>query len=187
MELMIFLIGIIIILVIVFVKRHFPSKDQVHKRKHDPLYLERMAEIKRQAEERGDMETVQAVLEDRYDQMVQERALKKQAEIAAQYTTYNYNIAGINFRKGIRNYVGEFTGYLIPEPNNQYDHNAIAVHHSDGHNLGYIPADKTDDVRALHLRFPIPTRGKIVEDYDYDESRYYYRGNVLIEIKNKKK
>ena len=187
-------VAIIIIVAIILGTKHSASTDQQPKQKHNPYYMERMADAKRQAEERGDQEALQAIQEDRYDQLMQERAEKNPLYLKTrtQATTsihkptittgvYDYNIAGINFRKGISNYVGDFEGYLKPQPTNRHDQNAIAIYHRDGHHLGFIPADETDEVRALGLRFPIPVHGNIEEDYDYDESRKYYRGIVYIE------
>ena len=185
------LVSAIIIIAIIFKKDHSTSKGQ--QEKHNPYYMERMADAKRRAEEQGDTEALQAILEDRYDQLMQERAEKNPLYLktpnkvttttsgskVASYV-YEYNIAGINFRKGISNYVGDFEGYIKPQPTNRHDPNAIAIYHRDGHHLGYIPADETGDIRALGMQFPIPVQGNIEEDYDYDESRKYYRGSVFI-------
>lgn len=95
----------------------------------------------------------------------------------------DFNIAGINYRKGIKNYVGTFEGRLIPEPNNEYDPNAIRVEHSDGHHLGYIPSDETDYLRNLvDNKFPVACKGEITEETDYDEKRMYFQGIVYIEV-----
>lgn len=97
-----------------------------------------------------------------------------------------FNIAGINYRKGIKNYVGTFEGKLIPEPNNEYDSNAIRIEHSDGHHLGYIPSDETDFLRNLvNNNFPVFCKGEITEEEDYDEKRKYFKGIVFIEISKK--
>jgi len=166
-------------------------------KKHNPLYVERMELAKRQAEERGDTEAVQAILEDRYDELITERALKKQAVAPSNKKkttsmpkickntipvsgTLEYDIAGINFRKGIADYVGDFTGYLKPQPTNRHDPKAIAIYANDGHHLGYIPAYETDDVRALGRSFPIPVSGHIDEAYDDDDSRRFFVGVVYV-------
>ena len=91
-----------------------------------------------------------------------------------------YDISGINFRKGIGDYVGDFTGYLKPQPTNRHDPKAIAIYANDGHHLGYIPAYETDNVRALGRQFPIPVSGHIDEAYDDDESRRFYVGVVYV-------
>ena len=183
------LVFAIILVAVIFKKDHSTSKGQ--QEKHNPYYMERMADAKRRAEEQGDTEALQAILEDRYDQLMQERAeknplyLKTHTKAATTSSGHlyapvgrEYSIAGINFRKGISNYVGDFEGYIKPQPTNRHDPNAIAIYHRDGHHLGFIPADETDEVRALGLQFPISVHGNIEEDYDYDESRRYYRGII---------
>lgn len=185
----------LVVLAIILSSRTKPSVPQ--NQKHNELYMERMEMAKRRAEEQGDTEAVQAILEDRYDELITERALKKQASAVAlkQKTTpspkiskqtipssriLEYDIAGINFRKGVADYVGDFTGYLKPQPTNHHDPKAIAIYANDGHHLGYIPAYETDDVRALGRPFPIPVSGHIDEAYDDDESRRFFVGVVYL-------
>lgn len=93
-----------------------------------------------------------------------------------------FHIAGINFRKNVKDYVGKFTGYIQSEPTNAYDPYAIAVYADDGHHLGYIPADDTYEVRDLGLYFPIAVWGEIEECYDYERSRDYFKGLVYIDV-----
>ena len=170
-----------------------PPHKETQNSKHDPLYVERMEEAKHQAEERGDLEAIKAIEEDRYDQLMQKRAEKNSLYIKTQNKAsfvprksvnasfiHEYDIAGINFRRGISNYVGNFTGYLKPQPTNRHDPNAIAIYHQDGHHLGYIPAYETEGVRALQLDFPIPISGNIEEAYDDDEDRHFFVGVVWI-------
>ena len=93
-----------------------------------------------------------------------------------------FNIAGINYRRGIMNYVGKFEGRLIPEPNNEYDSNAIRIEHSDGHHLGYIPSDETDYLRnVVDNKFPVSCKGEITEETDYDENCKYFQGLIYVE------
>lgn len=94
-----------------------------------------------------------------------------------------FSIAGINYRQGIKNYVGTFEGRLIPEPTNEYDPNAIRVEHSDGHHLGYIPSDDTDYLRNLvDNKFPVSCHGEITEKEDLEENRKYFQGIAYVEI-----
>lgn len=58
-----------------------------------------------------------------------------------------FNIAGMSYRDNIDNYLGEFHGTLEPEPTNPYDSNAIKVLAPDGHHVGYVPKDMTEEVR----------------------------------------
>ena len=102
------------------------------------------------------------------------------------YANYlRFNIAGINYRKRIKDYVGNVAGYVDAEPTNKYDPNAIAVYAKDGHHLGYIPEAETYEVRELGLPFPINAYCEIEEEYDYEESRRFFIGHVLIEIPEK--
>ena len=138
-------------------------------------------EVKRQAEERGDEDTVNAVLNMTYD-----GPIPKQKPDGSYTNIYNplwdFNLAGVNYRKDISKYVGEFSGYIEPEPTNEYDPDAIAVYHSDGHHVGYIPQNCTDDIRDCGLPFPIAIFGEIEEGYDYDQNRNYFKGIVYLEI-----
>ena len=140
-----------------------------------------LMEVKRQAEERGDEDTVNAVLNMTYNGTMPMQKLN------GSYTCiynplWDFNLAGVNYRKNIRDYVGVFDGYLQPEPDNEYDPDAIAVYHADGHHLGYIPQNCTDDIRDLELPFPIEVFGEIEEGYDYEENRNYFKGTVYLEI-----
>lgn len=59
-----------------------------------------------------------------------------------------FNIAGIDYRENIDNYLGEFKGTLEEEPTNEYDPNAIKILATDGHHVGYVPADMTEEIRT---------------------------------------
>ena len=58
-----------------------------------------------------------------------------------------FNIAGIEYRENINSYLGESQGTLEAEPTNPYDKNAIKVLAPDGHHVGYVPKDMTDEIR----------------------------------------
>ena len=143
-------------------------------------YLMSLMEVRRQASDRGDTATVAAVDNMTYDGPLPEKLAD--GSYTRIYTLYDYNIAGINYRDGIADYLGDFEGYLQPDPDNEHDPNAIAIYHSDGHHLGYIPQNMTDDIRDCGLPFPIQIWGDIEEDYDYDEKRRFFRGTVWMEI-----
>lgn len=130
---------------------------------------------------RGDTATVQAVDNMTYTGPLPTRK-PDMTFTAIGSVILDYNIAGINFRKGLSRYEGPFMGYILPEPFNAYDRNAIAIYHEDGKHLGYIPADETDDVRTLSLPFPITIWGEIERDYDFDERRTFYRGTIYLEL-----
>ena len=64
-------------------------------------------------------------------------------------------IAGINYRKGIASYTGRVMSALVPEPDNEYDKDAIKVVAEDRHHLGYIPSGQTEMVRWMTAKeFP---------------------------------
>ena len=77
-------------------------------------------------------------------------------------------IAGINYRQNLGKYVGRFKGELRPEPTNEYDPNAIAIYHSDGHHLGYVPSVDTRYLHSLlYDRFPYECVGEICDAGDH--------------------
>ena len=174
----------IIVLVILFVKVYKSAPDaQSYTQLPNPAREQDkalLAEVKRQAEENNDQDTIHAVLNNTYKGPMPE--LKPDGSYTSIYVTYlRYKIAGINHRKRIRDYVGKCKGYIQPEPKNKYDPNAIAIYAEDGHHLGYIPQADTQEVRDLGLPFPIEVYCEIEEAYDYNDSRRFFVGNILIE------
>lgn len=174
----------IIVLVILFVKVYkSANSEQTYTQLQNPareLDKALLAEVKRQAEEHNDQDTILSVLNNTYNGPMPE--LKPDGSYTSIYVTYlRYKIAGINHRKRIRDYVGKCKGYIQPEPTNKYDPNAIAIYAEDGHHLGYIPQAETQEVRDIGLPFPINVYCEIEEDYDYDDSRRFFVGHILIE------
>ena len=137
------------------------------------------------AVESGDTEAMQAIDNGTYKELLEQRASKRQASAQDGVEYCTFDIAGINYRKGISGYVGQSTGYLKPQPTNRHDPNAIAIYSDDDHHLGYIREYETEDVRALRLRFPIPVSVYIEECYDNDENRSFFVGQVTIKYKKK--
>ena len=146
-------------------------------------YPEGIEFVRQRAEKAGDTEAVQAIDNGTYKELLEMRAAERQHASGIEYRTYD--IAGINYRRGIAHYVGQSTGYLKPQPTNRHDPNAIAIYADDDHHLGYIRANDTGDVRALRLRFPIPVSVDIEKCYDYDENRRFFVGQVTIKYKKK--
>lgn len=66
-----------------------------------------------------------------------------------------FNIAGIEYRDNIDECLGEFVGVLEAEPTNPYDPNAIKILAHDGHHVGYVPKNMTDEVRKI-ANLPCP-------------------------------
>ena len=90
-------------------------------------------------------------------------------------------IAGINYRSGIGKYVGRVECALVPEPDNEYDSNAIKVIAEDRHHLGYIPTDQTDFVRSLAANeFPYRCTAFIDEREDELDGHKFFIGFVYI-------
>lgn len=90
-------------------------------------------------------------------------------------------IAGINHRSGIGKYVGRIECALVPEPENEYDHNAIKVVAEDSHHLGYIPTEQTDFVRSLTANeFPYHCTAFIDEHEDELDGHKFFTGFVYI-------
>ena len=95
-------------------------------------------------------------------------------------------IAGINYRQGINHYVGRVECMLVPEPDNEYDPDAIKVVSEDGHHLGYIPSGQTDFVSSLSGdEFPYRCTAFIQENEDEDDDHKFFTGFVYIKRKDK--
>ena len=99
-------------------------------------------------------------------------------EVAEGYDYLSFSISGTSFRRGLSKYVGEFDGSLVAEPSNPYDANAIKIVAADGHHIGYIPKEDTDEVRDF-IKLPCDCHGMLVKDKDEDGHIYYW-GKVVI-------
>lgn len=75
---------------------------------------------------------------------------------------YTY-IAGINFRCNARD-EGGFLGYAAPEPDNEYDRNAVAVYRNDGKLLGYIPKKENKEFKEWSESCTVPCVGYIFQE-----------------------
>lgn len=90
-------------------------------------------------------------------------------------------IAGINRREGIDRYIGRVDCVLVPEPDNEFDPEAIKVVADDRHHLGYIPADQTSFVRSLTAEeFPYKATAFIEEKEDELDGHRFFVGYVYI-------
>lgn len=90
-------------------------------------------------------------------------------------------IAGINYRSNIDKYVGRVECALVPEPENEYDPDAIKIVADDRHHLGYIPTDQTEFVRSLTANeFPYRCTAFIEEHEDEDDGHKFFVGFVYI-------
>ena len=141
-------------------------------------YLISLIEVRRQAEQYGDTVTMKAIDDMKYDGPIPQ--LLEDGSYTRIYALHDYNIAGINYRENIGEYVGDFDGYLQADPDNEHDPNAIAVYHSDGHHLGFIPSGCTDYIRAFGFPFPIQITGTIEQEHDDIDDRDYFVGTVYL-------
>lgn len=90
-------------------------------------------------------------------------------------------IAGINYRSNIDKYVGRVECALVPEPENEYDPDAIKIVADDRHHLGYIPTGQTEFVRSLTANeFPYRCTSFIDEHEDEDDGHKFFVGFVYI-------
>ena len=90
-------------------------------------------------------------------------------------------IAGINHRQGISRYVGRVECALVPEPDNEYDPDAIKIVAGDRHHLGYIQSGQTDLVCSLTANeFPYRCTAFIEECDDEDDGHKFFTGFVYI-------
>ena len=90
-------------------------------------------------------------------------------------------IAGINHRQGIVRYVGRVECALVPEPDNEFDPDAIKIVAEDRHHLGYIPSGQTEMVCWLTANeFPYRCTAFIEACEDEDDGHKFFVGYVYI-------
>ena len=169
-----------------------PEKQEPQAPARPPL-TDSEREAIRQADEVWDWDTHNAIVAGTYSGPLPEH-------VVGNYWTdlypdiYRTSVAGINFRRGIKDLAGTtFDATLIAEPNNKHDPNAIKIVSFDGRHLGYIPADETDAVRQfLSGTLPHPCRVHVDEGeeevYNEDTDRFrtktYLIGRVNIPRKS---
>ena len=196
-----FIIFIIIVCVIVMM---FKSLAHQHK-SHEDVQRELAAKYANQEQEKSDDDLLAnaRLLMRKTEAMIQ-------AELAGNQTVHdaimsnNYNgplperrddggwlsifenlrilkIAGINRREGIERYVGRVDCALVPEPDNEFDPEAIKIVADDRHHLGYVPADQTAFVRSLTAgEFPYKATAFIEEKEDEVDGHRFFVGYVYI-------
>ena len=90
-------------------------------------------------------------------------------------------IAGINHRQGISHYVGRVECALVPEPDNEFDPDAIKIVAEDRHHLGYIQSGQTEMVCWLTANeFPYRCTAFIEACEDETDGRKFFVGYVYI-------
>lgn len=137
-----------------------------------------------QADIVGDIKTINAINDNSYNGPLPEK--RSDGGFLSIYDNLRIlKIAGINHRQDIYRYIGRVECALVPEPQNEYDPNAIKVVASDRHHLGYIPSDMTDFVRSMAgEEFPMRCTCFIDEVEDEFDGHKFYVGYVYIKQKN---
>lgn len=142
--------------------------------------LSRKIEAIIQADIVGDIKTCDAIKNDSYNGPLPEK--RSDGGFLSIYDNLRIlKIAGINHRQGIGRYIGRVECALVPEPQNEYDPNAIKVVASDRHHLGYIPSDMTDFVRSMAgEELPMRCTCFIKEVEDENDGHKFFVGFVYI-------
>lgn len=145
--------------------------------------MTRLAEVLIQSKIVGDEKTYQAVLNETYNGQLPEP--RDDGGFLSIYDNLRIlKIAGINYRTGINRYLGRVMCALVPEPDNEYDPDAIKIVAEDRHHLGYIPTDQTDFVRSMTGdTFPYRCEAHIYEAEDEDDGHRFFYGFVYIKSK----
>ena len=148
--------------------------------KEEAELISRKIEAMIQADIVGDINTSDAIKSNSYNGPLPEK--RSDGGFLSIYDNLRIlKIAGINHRQGIGRYIGRVDCALVPEPQNEYDPNAIKVIASDRHHLGYIPSDMTDFVRSMAgEEFPIRCTCFIKEIEDEIDGHKFFVGHVYI-------
>ena len=183
-----FLVGIAILITLALkVKPTTPAPTAKQEKETPPRphLSDAEREAIRQADEAWDWDTHNAIVAGTYSGPLPE--LIYDGHWTDRYPDiYHTSVAGINFRRGIKDLAGTtFDATLVAEPNNKHDPNAIKIVSFDGRHLGYIPADETEDVRQfISGDLPHPCRVHVdegeEENYDTGRTRHYLIGRVNI-------
>lgn len=97
-----------------------------------------------------------------------------------------FNIAGItHHREAALNHLGETMGVLVAEPDNPYDANAIRVMTPDWQCVGYVPKDRTDEIRE-HTKLPCPCLFYIGIHKENGEQIFYTDAYIRLDMLNNK-
>jgi hypothetical protein len=147
--------------------------------------MKRLAEAMIQAKAAGHDDDYQAMLDGTY-----RGPLPEPRDDGGYLSIYDdlriLKIAGINYRQGIIRYTGRVMAALVPEPQNEFDPNAIKIVAEDRHHLGYIPTNQTDLVRSLtDESFPYRCECHIYQGEDEDDGRKFFYGFVYIKRKDR--
>lgn len=146
----------------------------------DPLDESRRVQARIQAGIVGDHLTETAINDGTYTGPLPER-LDDGGWLSIYDNLRILKIAGINHRQGISRYVGRVECALVPEPDNEYDPDAIKIVAEDRHHLGYIPSGQTEMVCWLAANeFPYRCTAFIEEHEDENDGHKFFTGHVYI-------
>ena len=171
------------------VKKHYDSqKQEVPVKQQEPEIdwqrkiqnVSQLAETLVQADIVGDHLTADRIKRNDYDGPLPER--RDDGGWLSIYDNLRIlKIAGINHRQGISRYVGRVECALVPEPDNEYDPDAIKIVAEDRHHLGYIPSGQTEMVCWLTANeFPYRCTAFIEACEDETDGHKFFVGYVYI-------
>ena len=84
----------------------------------------------------------------------------KQPEEKVRNIDYYSKIAGVYYHDTTLD-IGGFIGYIAPEPTNEHDPDAIAIYRHDDKLMGYIPKNRTNEIRKWSEKEILPCVGYI--------------------------
>lgn len=90
-----------------------------------------------------------------------------------------FHITGTSYLGDLSKQTGEFIARLVPEPNNEFNPDAIKIIHESGKHIGYIPRDYTQTIREFK-ELPCYCFCYLVERYDELTDTYYYYGDGYV-------
>ena len=171
------------------VKKHYDSqKQEVPVKQQEPEIdwqrkiqnVSQLAEALVQADIVGDHLTADRIKRNDYDGPLPER--RDDGGWLSIYDNLRIlKIAGINHRQGISRYVGRVECALVPEPDNEFDPDAIKIVAEDRHHLGYIPSGQTEMVCWLTANeFPYRCTAFIEACEDETDGHKFFVGYVYI-------
>ena len=187
--------AIIVFAICLYGSRKNESYEQIQKRlaeekyaneqKVDNLLVDLKNDTRRieaviQAEIVGDMLTMDSIKRNDYHGPLPER--RDDGGWLSIYDNLRIlKIAGINHRQCISRYVGRVECALVPEPDNEFDPDAIKIVAEDRHHLGYIPSGQTEMVCWLTANeFPYRCTAFIEAHEDETDGHKFFTGYIYI-------
>lgn len=183
--------AIIVFSICLYGSRKNESYEQIQKRLAEEKYANnqkvdnlqndtRRIQAVIQAEIVGDMLTMDSIKRNDYHGPLPER--RDDGGWLSIYDNLRIlKIAGINHRHGISRYVGRVECALVPEPENEFDPDAIKIVAEDRHHLGYIPSGQTEMVCWLTANeFPYRCTAFIEACEDETDGHKFFVGYVYI-------